>query len=100
MVFSVPGGLTGLIEEANAHQKLSLGQLNFDITQPTIWTLVLGAVFTNFITYGSDQTMIQRYVTASSTKEAKKSMWLNAWMVVPATKIGRASCRERVCQYV
>src|SRR3546814_11112203 len=29
--------------------------------------------------------MIQRYVTASSTKEAKKSMWLNAWMVVPAT---------------
>src|SRR3546814_5322583 len=77
MVFSVPGGLTGLIEEANAHQKPSLGQLNFDITQPTIWTLVLGAVFTNFITYGSDQTMIQRYVTASSTKEAKKSMWID-----------------------
>jgi len=85
LVFSVPSGLTGLINEANAHQKLSLGQINFDVTQPTIWTLVLGAVFTNLITYGSDQTMIQRYVTASSTEEAKKSMWLNAWMVVPAT---------------
>ncbi|MEC3878989.1 sodium:solute symporter [Parapedobacter sp. 10938] len=85
LVFTIPGGLAGIIQEANAHQKLSLGQINFDITQPTIWTLVLGAVFTNLITYGSDQTMIQRYVTASSEKEAKRSMWLNAWMVVPAT---------------
>src|SRR3546814_633536 len=85
LIFSIPGGLSGIISEASTHQKLSLGQVNFGITQPTIWTLVLGAVFTNLITYGSDQTMIQRYVTASSENEAKKSMWLNAWMVVPAT---------------
>src|SRR3546814_6386447 len=33
LIFSIPGGLSGIISEASTHQKLSLGQVNFDITQ-------------------------------------------------------------------
>lgn len=87
MISDIPGGFSQVIASAKEFDKLSLGSLDFDVTSGTIWTLVIGSVFTNLITYGSDQTMIQRYVSTATEFEAKKSMWLNAWMVLPATVI-------------
>jgi Na+/proline symporter len=49
--------------------------------------MLLGGIFSNIITYGTDQTMVQRYLTTKSEKEAKKSVWTNAILTIPATII-------------
>lgn len=59
----------------------------FDFTRPTIWVVLLGGVFANLITSGSDQTMVQRYLTTSDAGEAQRSVWTFAILAIPATLI-------------
>jgi Na+/proline symporter len=49
--------------------------------------MILGGIFANITTYGTDQTMVQRYLTTKTEKEAGKSVWTNAILVIPATLI-------------
>ena len=49
--------------------------------------MLLGGIFANITTYGSDQTMVQRYLTTKTQKEAQKSVWTNAILTIPATLI-------------
>ena len=63
------------------------GATNFDLKDATMWTVIIAACFTHLTTYGTDQSMVQRYLTTSSMKEARKSVWTNAILTVPATLI-------------
>lgn len=71
-VFNVPDGFSGVILEAAANNKFDLGSLNFDLKQSTLWTVLIATFFTNLTTYGTDQTMVQRYMTTETEKQAKK----------------------------
>lgn len=42
-------------------------------------------IFTNLTTYGTDQTMVQRYMTTGTEKQARKSVLTNAVLTIPAT---------------
>src|SRR5207342_1329458 len=42
---------------------------------------------TNLVTYTSDQVVVQRYLTTATEKEARRSIYTNALMVIPATLI-------------
>ncbi len=50
-----------------------------------MWTVLIATVFTNITTYGTDQTVVQRYLTTSTEKQARKSVYTNAFLSVPAT---------------
>lgn len=67
--------------------KLSLGDTAFDLTSPAVWTTLIATFFTNLTTYGTDQSMVQRYLTTGSQKEAQKSVLTNALLTIPATVI-------------
>ncbi len=84
---SIPGGLTETLSLASADNKFSLGSLNLDLQDATVWTMIIAAFFTNLTTYGTDQSMVQRYLTTSSEAAAKKSVWTNALLTIPATII-------------
>lgn len=84
---SLPGGLGETIDIAVANGKFDLGATNFDLKDATMWTVIIAACFTHLTTYGTDQSMVQRYLTTSSMKEARKSVWTNAILTVPATLI-------------
>lgn len=43
--------------------------------------------FTNLTTYGTDQTMVQRYLTTETEFQARKSVLTNAVLTIPATLI-------------
>ena len=75
------------IDIAVANGKFDLGATNFDLKDATMWTVIIAACFTHLTTYGTDQSMVQRYLTTSSMKEARKSVWTNAILTVPATLI-------------
>ena len=49
--------------------------------------MLLGGIFANITTYGTDQTMVQRYMTTKTRREANQSVWTNAILIIPATII-------------
>ena len=69
---------------AYAAGKLHVIDWNFDLTAPVIWVLLLGWG-SNLISYSSDQTVIQRYLTTRDERTAARSIWTNAILCIPAT---------------
>ena len=86
-LFNIPDDFSGIISEAAANHKFNLGSLDFDLKQSTLWTVLIATFFTNLTTYGTDQTMVQRYMTTETEKQARKSVWTNAVLTIPATLI-------------
>lgn len=85
IVVDMPGGVSKIIEIGQQDNKFSLGSLSLDFTQATFWVVLLYGFFINLNNFGMDQNYVQRYHTASSEKEAAKSVWLCVWIYVPAS---------------
>ncbi len=85
MISQTQGGFTGFSQIAADNDKWQLLNFAFDLKAPTFWVVVLGGFFANLIASGSDQTMVQRYLTTKDEKGAAKSAWTFAWMAIPAT---------------
>ncbi|MEG0467091.1 MAG: sodium/solute symporter [Mucinivorans sp.] len=62
---------------AMADDKFQILNFDFDFTTATVWTMLLGGFAIQIISYTSDQTVIQRYMTVSSEKKAGKSIITN-----------------------
>lgn len=67
--------------------KLTIANMDLALNQPTIWVVVVGGFFVNLVSYSTDQSLVQRYLTTKDEKSAAKSVWTNAWLVLPATVI-------------
>jgi SSS family transporter len=87
ITMSVDNGLKNIFETAAANDKFNIFDLTWSLKQPTLWVMLLGGFFANIATYGTDQTMVQRYLTTKSEKAAAKSVWTNAVLAIPATLI-------------
>jgi SSS family solute:Na+ symporter len=85
MMGTIDGGFQKAFHEAAANHKFNLLDLRMTLREPTVWVMLIGGLFTNVTTYGTDQTMVQRYLTTQNEKEARQSVWTNAWLSVPAT---------------
>ena len=81
------GGLGGFVREAYANDKFKVANLGWSISEPVLWVVVIGTLLTNLVTYTSDQVVVQRYLTTPTEKEARRSVYTNAVMVIPATLI-------------
>lgn len=81
------GGFAAIISEANAHDKLRIANLGWAVSEPVLWVVIVGAFLTNLVTYTSDQVVVQRYLTTATESEARRSIWTNALMAIPATLI-------------
>ena len=84
IVFSVDGGLAGLISTAAAHGKFHTVNWTWDHTTTAVWVVVLGWTLSNLIPYTADQAVIQRYLTTKDEKAAARSIWTNAALTIPA----------------
>lgn len=67
--------------------KLKLLDLNFDLSSPTLWVVLIGGLALNLTVYGTDQTVVQRYLTTKDERTAANSLKLGAWMTLPSTII-------------
>lgn len=85
VIREIPGGISKVADIARADNKLSLGSTSFDFTTSTFWMVLLYGFFINLNNFGMDQNYVQRYHTASSPKQAARSVWLCVWMYVPAS---------------
>ena len=87
IIFTIDGGIPTIIESATSNDKFNVFDLDWSLRQPTLWVMLIGGVFANITTYGTDQTMVQRYLTTKTQSEAGKSVWTNAILTIPATLI-------------
>lgn len=77
LVLGTEGGLSTMIEVAITDKKFKMFDFSFVFTSATFWVIILGGLANNLISYSADQTVIQRYLTASDEKSAKKSILMN-----------------------
>lgn len=82
---NLPGGMETIIATASESGKMSLGETGFDLRQPTVWTVLIATLFANITTYGTDQTIVQRYQTTQTEKQARKGVYTNALLTVPVS---------------
>ena len=77
---SHPGAMLHLIA---ARHKMSLGSMHFDLARSNFWTLAIYGLFFYLQKYTADQTVVQRYLAASSDREAMRGIALGASLCLP-----------------
>lgn len=77
LVTQTEGGAAGYFDIAMANDKFVLFDWSFDYRSATFWVIIVGGIANNLISYTSDQTVIQRYMTTNSEKSASRSIITN-----------------------
>lgn len=83
LLVTMPGGAEQAISIANANNKFSLGSFNLVFTEPTFWVVLIYGLAINLQNFGIDQSYVQRYQAAVSTREARRSVWIGALVYIP-----------------
>jgi SSS family solute:Na+ symporter len=71
------------IRQASADRKFNVFDFRLSWVELTFWGSCIGGLFYTVAFYGTDQVLVQRYLSSSSLKEAKGSLYLNAFYLVP-----------------
>ena len=88
VIFSgMPEGAGQVFSIASESDKFSLGSFGLSLNEPTFWVILIFGLFINLQNFGIDQSYVQRYATANSEPEAKKSVWLGALLYVPISAL-------------
>jgi len=84
IVFSIDGGLGGLMDIATTDDKTRIFDWSYDLTIPSVWLFLILAV-ADTVTWPRDQVMVQRVLSTKSDKEAGFSVWTLAAIVAPGS---------------
>ena len=82
LAMGTEGGITGCINIALDNDKLRLFDWSNSWSQAAWWVIILGGLANNLISYTSDQTVIQRYLTTPDEKSAGRGILVNGVMSV------------------
>ena len=80
LAMKTEGGINGCLDIAIADDKLRLFNWSTNWTEATFWVVIVGGLANNLISYTSDQTVIQRYLTTKDERSAGQSIMLNGIM--------------------
>ncbi len=76
------GGVSHAVELAVDGDKMRLFKWSLDYRGVTFWVAIVGGLANNLISYTSDQTVIQRYLTTKDEASARRSILTNGVMCV------------------
>jgi SSS family solute:Na+ symporter len=74
VALEMPGGYLAGMERAWEADKFSLGDFRFDMAERTFWTMIIIGTFDAISNNASNQTVVQRYIAAKSTRDARKAV--------------------------
>lgn len=82
LIWGTEGGVSGFWEMGMAEGKFRLFDFSLDFRSATFWVVILGGMANNLISYTSDQTVIQRYLTTKDERGARRGIFMNGVMSV------------------
>lgn len=77
-------GFNQIYDTAMHYDKTKLVNVSFDFTTPTLWGLIILYTFDTVLTFPKDQVLMQRVLSTSSEKQASRSVWFFAAILLPA----------------
>lgn len=83
ILHQVDGGVPAFVTEALAENKTKLFDFSFDLTKATVWGFIFLVVFDVVLTFPKDQVLMQRVLSTKSDKEAGRSIWTFAAIMIP-----------------
>ncbi|MBB6441135.1 SSS family solute:Na+ symporter [Phycisphaera mikurensis] len=83
IAFEMPDGLGGGLSRAWHADKFSVGSFGWNLQERTFWTLLFVGTFDAIANNCSNQTVVQRYIAASSKREAQKAVWISLLLSIP-----------------
>jgi SSS family transporter len=83
IVWHLDGGAAQAVSSALAQHKTRLFDFSFDLTKATVWGFVFLVLFDVVLTFPKDQVLMQRVLSTRSDKEAGRSIWAFAAIMIP-----------------
>lgn len=75
LLHQIPGGWSEVSAAAAAGHKFQIFDFTWDLTRGyTFWSGVIGGMFLTTATHGTDQLMVQRYLSARSARDARVAL--------------------------
>ena len=83
LLLSIDGGISTVWTIGLENNHIGFGPFDFNFVKLTFWVMVFNGIFYAIQKYGTDQTIVQRYLTAKSDKGAIKASFMGVLMSVP-----------------
>jgi len=83
LLFKPEAGPITTLTQAWDMGKIGFGPYDLNFTQLTFWVMALNGMFYALQKYGTDQTIVQRYIVAKSDRDAKKASYIGVFTTVP-----------------
>ena len=83
LLFSIKGGVPEAIKIATENDRTGFGPYDIKFTQLSLIIMIINGAFYAIQKYGTDQTVVQRYLTAKTDKAAIKASFLGISLTVP-----------------
>lgn len=76
-------GFAQIVDTAAQFDKTKLVNVSTDFTTPTLWGFIILITFDTVLTFPKDQVLMQRALSTPSAKEASRSVWTFAAILLP-----------------
>jgi len=84
LILKLPVSTDTALRIAGAAGRMQTFDFSFDLTKTyTFWSGILGGTFLMLSYFGTDQSQVQRYLTARSVPEARSSLLMSAYWKIP-----------------
>ena len=83
IVWKLDGGFAQLLTAARVEDKTKLFDFSFDLTKATVWGFIFLVIFDVVLTFPKDQVLMQRTLSTKSDREAGRSVWAMAALMIP-----------------
>jgi solute:Na+ symporter, SSS family len=84
VLFKLPVTPDEALHVAGSVGRLRVFDFSFDVTQTyTFWSGLIGGTFLMLAYFGTDQSQVQRFLTAKSVDEARSSLLISAYWKIP-----------------
>jgi len=87
LISNMPGGWDQLSATAARENKFALGSMDLDLVVQGFWVIFIFGIVENLKNFSVDQNYIQRFLSAPSDAEARKSLWLGGLLYIPVSAL-------------
>lgn len=83
LLFSIEGGFSAILSVAKENNRIGFGSTDFNFTELTVWVMAINGVFFAIQNYGTNQLIVQRFLTAKSSRDAIRSSLMGIFLSLP-----------------